>query len=390
MNCTTNLSSFSRPTWAEIDLGALRHNVRCLRSRNETLILPVLKANAYGHGAIACAKALQDDLKPGEMFCVASVDEGIQLRNAGIEAPILLLSALLPGEAGACAEHDLTATINSLEFAKSLNAAAEKSAKHPAHAHFKIDSGMGRLGAAPHEAAALWEQCAQLPHLKITGIYTHFACADEEESERTREQNDLFEKTLEHCGIKPRDKNQLHPMLHAANSAAAWRYPFAAFDAVRPGIAIYGVSPFASKKLSEPFRATLRPVMVLKAQITLVKQLPAGSAVSYGATWHAPKAARVAVVPVGYADGFHRSLSNCGKVLLRRQLCPVVGRVTMDQIIIDVTALDPPVQAGETATLWGGEELPLGLPVEEVAALAGTIGYELLTAVAARVPRIYK
>lgn len=380
MNRATNHPSFSRPLWAEIDLGALRHNVRYLRSRNGGLILPVLKANAYGHGAAACAQALQGDLQPGEMFCVASVDEGIQLRDAGITIPILLLSALLPEEAAACVEYNLTATISTFAMAQALNDAARERA-HPAH--FKIDTGMGRLGAPPHEAVDLWRQLSQLPHVTITGIYTHFACADEVEDEMTGEQNELFKTTLEHCGIDI--KNTARPLIHAANSAAAWRHPFAAFDAVRPGISIYGVSPFAAKVLSETLHNALRPVMNLKARITLIRQIPGGASVSYGATWRSGKASRLAVIPAGYADGYHRSLSNCGKVLLRGQLCPVVGRVTMDQSIVDVTALDPAVQIGEEVTLWGD-----GLQVENVAALAGTIGYEMLTGVAARVPRVYK
>ena len=385
MNRTLTIPSFSRPLWAEIDLGALRHNVRCLRSRNGGLIFPVLKANAYGHGVITCAEALQPDLQKREMFCVASVDEGIKLRTAGIAAPILLLSALLPEEAEVCVEYGLTATISSLELANALNNAAQKQQKDHACAHFKIDSGMGRLGVAPQDAANLWHLISQLTHLQITGIYTHFACADEDEDEMTCEQNELFKKTLAHCGIDWHDKNQTHPILHAANSAATWRHPFAAFDAVRPGISIYGVSPFASKVLSATLHAALRPVMQLKAKVTLTKQLPLGASVSYGATWRAKKSARLAVIPMGYADGYHRSLSNCGKVLLRDQLCPIVGRVTMDQSIVDVTALDPLVQIGEEITVWGD-----GLPVEEIAALAGTIGYEMLTGVAARVPRVFR
>jgi len=383
VNRTLKTLSFSRPLWAEIDLGALRHNVRCLRSRNGGLILPVLKANAYGHGAIVCAETLQNDLQKGEMFCVASVDEAIQLRSAGIAAPILLLSALLPNEADACVEYDLTATISTFALAKALNDAAQKQDKSHATAHFKIDSGMRRLGAAPNEIAALWNQISRLSHLQITGIYTHFACADEDEDEMTCEQNEIFKMALQQCNVDLHNKPR--PMLHAANSAATWRHPFAAFDAVRPGISIYGVSPFASKVLSATLHAELRPVMQLKAKVTLTKQISSGSSVSYGATWRANKATRLAVIPIGYADGYHRSLSNCGKVLLRGQLCPVVGRVTMDQSIIDVTALDPAVQIGEEVALCNDE-----LRVERVAELAGTIGYEMLTGVAARVPRVYK
>lgn len=384
MNRTLKTPSFSRPLWAEIDLGALRHNVRYLRSRNGGLILPVLKANGYGHGALACAEALKDDLQQNEMFCVASVDEGIQLRAAGIATPILLLSALLPGEAGSCVEHNLTATISSLELANALNVAAQKQDNDYAFAHLKIDTGMGRLGAAPHETAELWNQISQLTHLQITGIYTHFACADEDEDEMTCEQSEIFKKALQHCDIDWHDKNQPRPMVHAANSPTTWRHPFAAFDAVRPGISIYGVSPFASKVLSATLHAALRPVMHLKSKVTLTKQLPSGTSVSYGATWRTSRATRLAVLPIGYADGYHRSLSNCGKVLLRGQLCPIVGRVTMDQSIVDVTTLDPAVQIGEEVALWNDE-----LHVETVAQWAGTIGYEMLTGIAARVPRVY-
>jgi alanine racemase len=385
VNRTLTTSSFSRPLWAEIDLGALRHNVRYLRSHNNGLIFPVLKANAYGHGVFHCAEALKNDLQKNEMFCVASVDEGVELRAAGITVPILLLSALLPNEAESCVEHNLAATISSSELANALNDAAKKQGKSHTTAHFKIDTGMARLGAAPHEVTELWNQISQMSHLQITGIYTHFACADEDEDEMTCEQSELFKKTLKHCGINWQDKNKARPLLHAANSAATWRHPFAAFDAVRPGISIYGVSPFVSKVLSATLHAKLRPVMQLKAKVTLTKQLPSDASVSYGATWRTKKATRLAVIPIGYADGYHRSLSNCGKVLLRGQLCPVVGRVTMDQSIIDVTALDPAVQIGEEVTLWSNE-----LPVEEVAELAGTIGYEMLTGIAARVPRVFR
>lgn len=383
MNRTLITPSFSRPLWAEIDLGALRHNVRCLRSRNGGLILPVLKANAYGHGSLPCAHALGGDLQTGEMFCVASVDEGIQLRTAGIATPLLLLSALLPSETESCVEHDLTATLSSLELANALNDAAQKQ-KKCARAHFKIDTGMARLGVTPNETASMWNQISQMSHLQITGIYTHFACADEDEDEMTCEQNEIFRRTLKHCNIDRHENHQTRPLLHAANSAATWRHPFAAFDAVRPGISIYGVSPFASKVLSATLHDALRPVMRLKAKVTLIKVLPGGSSVSYGATWKTHKTTRLAVLPVGYADGYHRSLSNCGKVLLRGQHCPIVGRVTMDQSIVDVTALDPVVQIGEEVILWNEE-----LRVETIAEMAGTIGYEMLTSVATRVPRVY-
>lgn len=331
--------------------------------------MAVCKANAYGHGALEVARALEP-LPEVALFGVASVDEGVSLRDGGIAAPILLLSALLPEEAEAVVRHDLMATVWTREVAAALDAAARRQNKR-ARVHFKTDTGMGRLGANWCDAPRAWQQVRVCERLDIAGIYTHFACADED-SDFTDAQLQRFERVCQEIGPPQ------NIFKHAANSAGALRYPRARFDLVRPGLALYGAHP--CRELGPEL--DLRPVMTWQARITALKYVAAGQSVSYGASWMAPRASRLAVVPAGYADGYFRSLSNRGEVLVRGQRCPVVGRVTMDQILVDVT--EARAQIGDAATLWGQ-----GLPVEEVAARAGTISYELLCAVSSRVPRVY-
>jgi len=383
---------FSRPTWAEIDLVALGSNARALHRRAGVPLLAVIKADAYGHGAIFVARALL-----GEKFvcglAVASVDEGRQLREAGIEAPILLLSAILPEEAEAAVCARLTPTISSLETARVVSRAAAKIG-NDATIHFKIDTGMTRGGASADEAFGLLKEILALPHLRVSGIYTHLACADEDEDAMSGAQLEMFEKTLrecrellqEYCFVGECSRAEQYSVapiwVHAANSAAAMRYQNARFDAVRVGLALYGASPFSTRVVEEP---ELAPVMTLRSRITNVRDIAAGTSVSYGATWRASQPSCIATVPIGYADGYSRRLSNRGEVLLRGQRCPVVGRVTMDQILVDCSRLKPKVQIGETVTLWGEN-----LPIEEVARCAETIPYELMCAVSRRVPRVYK
>lgn len=377
--------SFSRPTWAEINLSALRWNLdQLVATAGGCAVLAVVKANAYGHGAVAVTRALLARSTPGcvaNMLGVASVDEGRQLREVGIEAPILLLSAILPEEANAVVEAGLTATVFTREVAVALDAAG---AAHDrvVPVHLKTDTGMSRLGVWHCEAPAFFRELSQFGHLKVEGFYTHFACADEADETMTLAQLQAFERVLDECGINYRSTPADHrPVVHAANSAALLRFSRARFDMVRPGIALYGAWP------SDEVRNTavqLKPVMTLRSRITSVQSVPRGKSVSYGATWRAEQNSRVAVVPVGYADGYSRRLSNKGEVLIRDVFCPVVGRVTMDQILVDCTHLVPNVAIGENVTLFGS-----GLPVEDVAARAGTIAYEILCGVAPRVPRVY-
>jgi len=386
--------SFSRSTWAEIDLHALRCNVRelCRIAGNGAPLLAVVKANAYGHGAVPVAHALvgsgvgSGDAEPESrvrMLGVASVDEGIHLREAGIEAPILLLSAILPGEAHAAVRAGLVPTVFTREVAAAVNEAGAMMGR-TAPMHVKIDTGMNRLGVWHCEAPAFYRSLAAFPHLRVTGIYTHFACADEPDDTMTAEQMRAFEAALRECGVWPRRLAGLPPqemVIHASNSAALLRYPAAAYDMVRPGIALYCASP---PQCVEGKAISLRPVMTLKARITRVATVPSGAPVSYGATWRAAGSARIATVSVGYADGYPRRLSNRAAVLIRDTRCPVVGRVTMDQILVDCTRLAPDIRIGEVVTLFGQ-----GLPVEEIAAWAETISYEILCGVAHRVPRVY-
>ncbi|HVF10283.1 MAG TPA: alanine racemase [Abditibacteriaceae bacterium] len=374
---------FSRPAWAGIDLEALQSNVRELSRVLEpsTGILAVIKANAYGHGAVPIARALLDQTSTSpssrvQMLCVASVDEGLQLRAAGIAAPILLLSAILPDEAYSAVAARLTPTVFTRELAAALDAAGGVLGC-VAEAHLKIDTGMGRLGIWHCEAPAFYASLQEYSRLRVTGIYTHFACADEPVDAMTTVQSAAFQSALRECCITESSASG-RSVIHACNSAALLRYPQAHGDCVRPGLALYGVLPTATSGTG------LRPVMTLKARLTSVKTVAVGATISYGATWRAQRPSCIATVPVGYADGYPRSLSNRAQVLVRGTLCPLVGRVTMDQILIDCTNLVPNVEVGESVTLFGSD-----LPVADVAAWAGTIPYEILCGIAPRVPRVY-
>lgn len=365
---------FSRPNWAHIDLDALAHNARVLAANAAPArLICVIKANAYGHGALPVAHKLSE-LPFVEMLAVASVDEGAQLRAGAIEKPILLLSALLPAEILSAAQNDLTPTIWTRDLAAAWSDAAREVGR-ALPAHFKVDTGMARLGVNWCDAVERWRELQHFPDIEWRGVYTHLACADDDDDELSALQLQRFEQFL----IEARTgKNVLR---HTGNSAAQLRYGLSHFDAVRPGIALYGAHP--CRNLCEK-QLELKPVMTRKARVTALREVAAGASVSYGATWRAPHAARVAVVACGYADGYLRALSNRGEVLIGGARFPVVGRVTMDQILVDVTAATPDVPIGAEVVLWGA-----GLPVEEVATRADTISYELLCAVSARVPRVY-
>jgi alanine racemase len=373
-------SRFSRPTWAEINLAALKSNAQFLSSARggSTPLIAVIKANAYGHGAVEVARALLE-LPQVQLLAVASVDEARVLREAGIRFPILLLSAILPQEAEAAVALDLQPTLSTPEVAVALDEAARLQNKI-ARAHFKIDSGMGRLGFSPFVAAQFWRALPEYSHLQIAGVFTHFANADASDDEMTPRQLEVFQSVLNECAIAPQEY-----FVHAANSAASLRYPQAEYSAVRPGIALYGASPFGS----ETVQNELRPVMSLKARVTEIRNIQRGQSVSYGATWRAARDSQIALVPIGYADGYPRNLSNTGEVLVQGQRCKVAGRVTMDQILVDVTDVAPRVKMGDVVTAWGLDESGGVLRVEEVAERAGTISYELLCRVASRVPRVY-
>jgi len=359
---------FSRPTWAEIDLSALRHNVRLLADlAHPARLLAVIKANAYGHGVSIVAPAL-DVMEEVAMLGVASVDEGYALRELGVAKPILLLSAMLPEEARSAVRANLTPTIWTRELGLALQQAAELE-RTRADFHFKLDTGMGRLGALADDSMSALAALRTFDRLDLRGVYTHLSCADEDPDELSACQIERFREFLDSANL------EAETLRHAANSATLIRYPHARFEVVRPGIALYGANPWPAISLD------LRPVMTWKARVTALKTVPRGTTVSYGATWRAPKTTRLAIVSCGYADGFRRSLSQRAHVVINGAACPVVGRVTMDQIIVDTRAA--PVHLGDEATLFGRD-----LPVEEMASWADTISYEVLCGVSSRVPRI--
>jgi alanine racemase len=361
---------FFRPTWAEVDLGALTRNLRRLRARMPAgvKIMFVVKANAYGHDAVLCAHAAAS-ARAADWLGVSSVEEGVALRDAGVRLPILILGSLYPFESAlAAAAHDLTPVVASLESARRLSEAAAR-LRRAINIHVKVDTGMGRIGVRPEAAVPLVRTLKGLPGVRVQGLYTHFACADSDAAFTARQLN-AFRRVvaaLTREGLRP-------PLVHAANSAGALRYPAARFDLVRPGLAAYG--------LYEGFE----PVLTLKSKIVFLKTIPRGSTVSYGASWRAKRPTRVATLPVGYGDGYARALSNRADVLVGGRRCPVVGRVTMDQVMVDVTGARD-ARVGDDAVLIGRQGRA-EIPMSELARLCGTISYETATALSSRVPRV--
>ena len=377
---------------AEIDLKAIAHNVRELRriTRPDARLMGVVKANGYGHGAIEVARcALQNG---AERLGVARIDEGIQLRQAGIKAPILIFGHTLPQLAAELLEYDLTQTVYTPDFARALAQSAVSKGKK-IKIHLKVDSGMGRLGlllqnfnshhsdpmihtAAVDETLAI----AGLNGLELEGIFTHFATADSVDKRYAEYQLDLFLNYLNRvrkAGLNPAVK-------HAANSAALIDMPQSHLDMVRPGIAIYGLYPSddVNKK-----RLSLRLAMTLRTKVIQLKKVPAGFNISYGITYKTPKPTTIATVPVGYADGLNRLLSSRGQMLVHGERVPIVGRICMDLTMLDVGNIEN-VQVGDEAVIFGkqGNE---SLTVDEMAKSLNTISYEIVSTVTARVPRIY-
>jgi alanine racemase len=351
----------------------VRDNVLALRRllRDSTRLLAVVKADAYGHGAVAVARAAVD--AGASMLGVATIDEGIELRAAGIGTPTLLLGYTPPEEAETVVAQDLAAAVFQPETARALSAAAVRAGRS-ARVHLKIDTGMGRIGVAPPQALALARELSALGSVVLEGCFTHFATADDFDLQSARAQLKTFLsvlRRLEDAGVPP-------GIRHAANSAAMLALPEARLDLVRPGIAIYGIPP--APHLAE--RVRLRPVMRLRARVSHVKRVEAGTPIGYGHVYKTERAATIATVPVGYGDGYPRLAGGRSYVLLGGRRLPVAGRVSMDQCTID--AGDAAVQVGDEVELWGES-----VRIEEVAAAAETIAYEILTGVSRRVPRIF-
>ena len=362
-----------RPTWAEIDLGAFDRNVGAIASGlpKGTRLMAMLKANAYGHGAVELARRCTPERVA--MIGVALLEEALELRDAGITLPILVVGPLSEPQIRIALDRDITCGVPGPE---ELELVVQVAKERDVAIHLKLDSGMGRMGVIETELPRVAELLRAAPRLRVDALYTHFANASDPEDPFTDDQlarfNTLVE-TLREAGISA-------PKHHVANSAATVR-GITPGDYVRTGIALYGGEP-----LDEPGHR-LAPVMRWRTAITRLKELPAGSAIGYGTTFHTTRPSRIATLPVGYADGYRRDLSNRGEVLVRGRRAPVVGRVSMDLVTIDVTDIEDASLGDEVVLLGrqGGDEIR----VEELAAKLDTISYEVFCGVGARVPRVY-
>ena len=369
----------ARPVWAEINLDHIAANIAAVQSKIglSTRIMAVVKADAYGHGVSQVARTA---LKSGATsLAVAFVEEGVILRRAGLDAPVLVLGYSGPERFSALIDYKLTPTVFAYEDARRFSdLASAQGAVLPVH--LKIDSGMGRLGMLPEEALEVIQRISCLSGIRVEGLYTHLAAAEEEDQVYTASQLSLFNRIIDRC----REKGIVIPTVHAANSAAAIISAPSRYNMVRLGLALYGHYPGPALKSAG---VELRPALTLKSRVVMVKSLPAGSAISYGCTYRTPRESLIATVSVGYADGYSRSLSGRGRVLIRGYEAPVVGTVCMDHMMVDVSAI-PATRCGDEVVIYGrqgGREAS----VEDAAALAGTLNYELLCAVSSRVPRFY-
>ncbi|ACV64477.1 alanine racemase [Desulfofarcimen acetoxidans DSM 771] len=371
---------YEKTTWAEINLSAIAHNIQELRriAAPGAQLMAVVKADAYGHGAVETARIALDN--GVVILAVSRVSEGVALREAGIDCPVLVLGYLSPGEVLFSLKNDLSHTVFNMQQAEILSDIATK-AGIKAKVHIKIETGMGRLGFEACQAVV--EQViavTRLSHLKVDGIFTHFAVSDIIDKSYTRQQLFRFQEVLRELHRKGVDIQ----LKHAANSAAIIDMPDTHLNMVRAGIAMYGLYPSEGVDKS---RIVLQPAMSFKTQVGHIKRVPAGYPVSYGCTYITRRPTLIATLPVGYADGYSRLLSSRAEVLIHGQRAPVVGRVCMDQCMIDVGHINDPL-IGDEVVLWG-QQGESSLPVEEVAEKMGTINYELVCMVNVRVPRVY-
>jgi alanine racemase len=362
-----------RPVWAEIDLDALAHNLRLLAARAAPArVWAVVKANAYGHGAVACGRAALEAGAAG--LAVVCVDEGEELRRAGVEAPILVVGHTPASDAERVVALGLRPTVGAWDLVEALAQAARRAGR-VVPLHLELESGLNRHGLLPDALVALAGRARETPGVEVEGLFTHFAAAEEGDQRFTRRQLDVLREVAARIPfLKER---------HCAASASVLLDGEMALDAVRTGLSLYGYRP-------APWCGTdadLRPVMSLRSRIARVLEVERGATVGYGRTWAAARPSRIALVMCGYADGYRRVFGNRAHVLVRGRRAPVVGRVAMDMCMVDVTAV-PEAQPGDVATLIGrdGEER---VDADELATLADTISWEILAGVTARVPRLY-
>ena len=366
-------------TWAEIDVDAISNNVSAYRGHvgPRVEIIAVVKANAYGHGAAQVGRVALES--GATRLAVHRLAEGIQLRQAGIKASILVMGYTPPGGARLILEWRLTSSITTWEFAQVLSDQAVGLGMR-APVHVKVDTGMNRYGLLSSEAVGFISELHKLQGIEIEGLFTHFATADWEEPFYIHQQLAEFNGLLGSI----RNEGIDIPIIHAANSAAAMHYPEAHYSAIRPGVALYGLEP--SSEWHPPFE--IYPALSLKSRISRLHTVKAGEGIGYGHTYVAQNSIVAALVPVGYGDGYHRVLSNKGCVLVRGQRAPIIGRVSMDQLVVDVSRIGG-IQLNDEVVLigmQGGERIR----AEEVASLAGTINYEVTTSLLPRVLRVYR
>ena len=365
----------NRAAWAEIDLGALRQNYEAIKGniKGGARLCAVVKADAYGHGAIPAARVAVE--AGASYLAVATVGEAEELRRAGFTVPILLLGLVLPESAREIVDLDVTQAVCTLPLAEALSREAVRQGK-TAKVHLKVETGMGRIGVAPREAGALAAAIAKLPNIEIEGVFSHFATADARDKRYAKEQLARFREALaeiEAAGVRP-------AIRHIAESAAILEMPEAHFDMVRAGLIQYGLWP--SDEVTHPI--ALHPVMKLCAKVVFLKDVEAGESIGYGRAFVARRKSRIATLPIGYADGYIRAYAKEGAVSFGGARARIAGRVCMDQTMVDVTDL-PEVGEGSTAVLFGGA----GISADEAASWLDTINYEVTCLVAPRVPRVY-
>ncbi|MFC5569163.1 alanine racemase [Lysobacter yangpyeongensis] len=364
-----------RPTRIRVDLANLAFNLRSIRAHVGVPVMAIVKANAYGHGLVPVALHLQ--AQGVEQLGVAFVEEGIALRQAGVNVPILVLGGIFGPQVAQFITHDLEITVSSLDKLRQVEAAAGQLGRK-AVIHLKIDTGMERIGVHSYSSRAFIEAAVASPWCELKGIYSHLACADDPASAMTQQQ---LERFLEACGHIERIGAPM-PLRHLANSGGVLHFPGTWLDMVRPGILLYGVQPDPASQCT----VDVRPVMSLASQVVYFKVVKAGNPVSYGATWTPERDTRVVTVPIGYGDGYPRALSSRGSVLIRGRRYPIVGRVCMDQFMVDI---------GQDSA-WNEDEVVLigaqgteRITAEELAQRAGTIPYEILVGLNERIPREY-
>jgi alanine racemase len=370
-----------RPTWAEIDLDALAENYQLIRKRvgPDVKIMAAVKANAYGHGAVECSRRLQQE--GVDWFGVALPEEGVELREAGITRPILCLGGFWEGQQNVCLQQKLTPVVYRLDMIESIDRSA-RDAGVIADVHVKIDTGMGRLGVRFDDVGEFCEALRSFRNIRVDGLMTHFAAADKPDREDfTKDQMGKFQQAVnafrEH-GFNP-------GLIHAANSAATFAFPESRDNLVRPGGALYGfVRDVFPRDIAAP---PLRPVMSVHSRIMLLKKVGSGEELGYGCTFETRRDSMIATIPIGYDDGYRRALSNRGHVIVRGSFAPVVGRVSMDLTLIDVTDVRE-VSLNDQVTLIGRPG-DLSITAEDIAETIGTISYEVTCGISARVPRVY-